>query len=374
MSEATRPLIPYIPRPAGQPRIAIFRGLFLGDMVLAAPALRALRARFPQAEITFIGLPWAREFVARFPAYIDRFVEFVGYPNINEVPVIPERTAQFLAEQRAYGYDLAIQMHGSGGVSNGFVADLGAKVSIGLRESETPDPRLTWSLPYDWDAHEAERWLKLVEGCKLQVEGLNAQPSTFNLQPSTLDLEFPTTAAEERRARALLARASHLSGPLVGLHVGAKDEARRWPASCFYRLGDALVDQVRARIVLTGSAGERALTAWVQRQMHGPALDLAGATDLGTFAALIGQLDLLITNDTGAAHLAAAMGTPSITLYGQTRPDNWAAPDRERHRVIDAPAVVPDAADGAEALARLPVTVVLDEALDALDTRERVIA
>src|SRR5947209_212463 len=110
-------------------RIAIFRALYLGDLLLSIPAIRAIRAQFPRAEITLIGLPWAATFAQRYSCYMDRFVEFVGYPGIQEVPVVPGRSNQFLAEQQAYGYDLAIQMHGSGLISNSFILSLGARVT-----------------------------------------------------------------------------------------------------------------------------------------------------------------------------------------------------------------------------------------------------
>src|SRR5690349_237428 len=93
-------------------RIAIFRALQLGDLLVAVPALRSIRAGFPGAEITLIGLPWAASFAARFDRYIDRFVPFEGYQGIQEVPYDPARSQAFIAEQRAYGYDLVIQMHG----------------------------------------------------------------------------------------------------------------------------------------------------------------------------------------------------------------------------------------------------------------------
>src|SRR5690349_22474426 len=140
-------------------RIALFRALFLGDLLCATPAFRALRHRFPEAGITLIGLPWAQEFVERLPT-IDRLLPFAGYPGIDEVPVDEARVAAFLAEARATRYDLAIQLHGSGEVSNGFVAALGARATLGYRNG--PDDRLTLSLPWDDDAHETTRWTDLV--------------------------------------------------------------------------------------------------------------------------------------------------------------------------------------------------------------------
>ncbi|MPZ13114.1 MAG: hypothetical protein GEU73_01590 [Chloroflexi bacterium] len=81
-------------------RIVVVRALYLGDMLIAVPALRALRRRFPGAEMTLIGLPWAAD-LARRLGYVDRFLEFPGFPGIPEAPVEPERTEAFLVEARA---------------------------------------------------------------------------------------------------------------------------------------------------------------------------------------------------------------------------------------------------------------------------------
>src|SRR5437588_584899 len=101
-------------------KIAVFRALFLGDLLCSVPALRALRQRFPEAEISLIGLPWATEFVQHCP-YIDQLVVFPGYEGIAEVPYDQARTTAFLRTAQAESYDLALQMHGDGNVSNSFV-------------------------------------------------------------------------------------------------------------------------------------------------------------------------------------------------------------------------------------------------------------
>src|ERR687897_1810383 len=93
--------------------------------------------------------------------------------------------------------------------------------------------------------------------------------------------------------------------------------------------------------------------------MTATALDLAGMTNLGELAAVISSLDLLITNDTGVSHVAAATRTPSVVLFGPTRPDRWAPLDRRRHHVIDATTSSGAPTDGAAALQRLSVDQVL---------------
>ena len=333
-------------------KIAVFRALFLGDLLCAVPAFRALRRHYPQAEITLIGLPWAAEFVQRVP-YIDRFVAFPGYDGIHEVAYSPSQTPAFLRSFQAGGYDIALQLHGDGHVSNGFVAALGARLSLGYRRDA--DNRLGFSLPYDPKQHEVERWLRLVAALGAPTDDRR--------------IELVTTEADERQAIELLGDASSEvdRGPLVALHAGAKDAARRWPPERFGAVGDALVNQFGARIVLTGSAGEREITAAVQQAMHHPALSLVGATDLGGFAAVLRRVDLLLSNDTGASHVAAATCTRSIVLFGPSRPKQWAPLDRERHQVIDALALT--GADPSIALQQLPVEPVLSACVAALKNK-----
>jgi ADP-heptose:LPS heptosyltransferase len=316
-------------------RIAVFQALNLGDLLCTTPALRAIRGRFPTAEITLIGRPWAEAFVARLST-VDRFLPFPGFPGIAESP---SSAAQVVPHWPRF--DLAIQMHGSGEVSNGFVATLAATHSVGFGAPE--DRRLTTVLSWVESESEPLRWLRLADA--------------VGAAPADLDLEFPVTAAERARAAALIGPPDER--PVIGLHAGSSLPSRRWPAESFAELGDRLAERRQARIVLTGSDQERSLTASVRRMMSAPAIDLAGMTDLGEFAAVISALDLLVTNDTGASHVAAATRTPSIVLYGPSRPERWAPLDRRRHRVIDAASYHGAPADGTTALQALSVDDVL---------------
>jgi ADP-heptose:LPS heptosyltransferase len=353
-------------------KIAVLRALFLGDLLCATPALRALRERFPAAEITLIGLPWARELVDRLSS-VDRLLAFPGYGGIPEVEYAPERTAAFLAEARAYGYDLAIQMHGDGGITNGFVAELGARQTLGYRPG-AEDPRLDMSLPYLPHEHEVLRWLRLIEklqivNCKLEI----ALPEFTICNLQSTRIEFPLDEADYARADELLYVPS--DAPLVGLHPGSKLPSRRWPAQQFGALAEALIERYGARIVITGGASEWHIAAAVRRAMHHPALDLTGDTDLGTFAAAIARMDLLVTNDTGASHVAAASGTPSVAIFGPSRPHQWAPLDRELHRIVDAWALAGYPPDPVGALHGLPLEPVLQACEELLGgaPRERAV-
>jgi len=313
-------------QPGGEPRrIAVFRALYLGDLLLAVPALRALRAGFPQAEITLIGLPWAASFASRFQRYIDRFVEFAGYPGISEAPVNFERIQHFLDEQRAYGYDLVVQMHGSGQTSNAVVLALGGRATVGytIGTSSRVSRALTRSAPYPVDRPEV--WRNL---------GLAALLGCTKLDPA---LEFPLRAEDRAEAAALLRSLPQGKRPLIGFHPGASRPARRWPARYFAAAADELARELDGNVVFTGGPGEEPIVQQVIDQMTMQALNLSGKTSLGSLAAIISALDLFISNDTGPAHLADALATSSITIFGPSEPRRWAALDRANHPIMQQP-------------------------------------
>jgi ADP-heptose:LPS heptosyltransferase len=298
-------------------RIAVIRALYLGDLLLAIPALRALRAGFPTAEITLISLPWAASFAERFAHYIDRFREFPGFPGIAEVPYDPHRTGHFLAEELQHRYDLVIQLHGSGATSNPFALALGGRLTAGFYEGVVPEG-MTIATPYPRCLPEIERNLRL--------------PAVLRCPADDRALEFPLTSEDQREAEALLAGLP-VDAPLVGIHPGAKIPARRWPPKRFAEVADALASR-GATVVITGGPDEEPVCHAVAATMQSEPLLLAGKTSLGGLAAVINRLDLFISNDTGPAHLAIACDTPSVVVFGPSEFRRWAPLDRERHRVV----------------------------------------
>ncbi|MCL5962623.1 MAG: glycosyltransferase family 9 protein, partial [Chloroflexi bacterium] len=236
-------------------KIAIVRALHLGDLLLAVPAFRALRKRFPEAEITLIGLPWAKEFVRRFSAYLDRWVQFPGFPGMLEVEVDWSRTRDFLKSSRAYGYDLAIQMHGDGSVSNKFTALLGARLTAGYRRPDLPSPRLTHTLPYPEGMKEVLKHLRLVEALGARYGDAGTE---FPLYPYDFDELRQLPGAKELEGQ----------NPIVAIHAGARPPARRWYPERFASVADWLVAEHQATVVLCGGPGEEYLSQAVPERMR----------------------------------------------------------------------------------------------------------
>jgi ADP-heptose:LPS heptosyltransferase len=305
----------------GKPqRIAVFRALQLGDLLCAVPALRAIRTGFADAEITLIGLPWAEGFVRRFRRLVDRFVEFPGFPGLPEC--LPNLAAlpAFLADAQATQYDLAIQMHGRGDLSNSIVAALAARLSAGFcpPAGSCPDPLRF--LPWPENGTEIHRCIALTDFLGLPRCGDR--------------LEFPLDDEERAQAVALLAHRHLVPRGFVCVHPGARLYTRRWPAEHF-----ALVAQDIVRrgftVVLTGSAEEALLTRRIARELPPRAVvDLAGQTTLGAFAALLQHARLLVSNDTGVSHVAAALRVPSVVVCCGADPQRFAPLDHALHEVL----------------------------------------
>ncbi len=321
-------------------RIAVVRVLQLGDMLVAVPALRALRAGYPDAEITLIGLPWAASFAARLDRYVNRFLPFPGWPGINEVPYDEARTEQFLVEARAHDYDLVIQMHGSGGQSNPFALALGGRVTAGYYDAPHPPTisptsgkgvrgegegeGILWpAAPYPHDQPEVLRNLGLIAllGCSDRGAGL----------------EFPLLSEDHTEADALLEPLASDDRPLIGIHAGARPPSRRWPPARFAAVADNLARRHDAHIILIGGPGEEETVDAVAEHMGTRPLNLAGHTSLGGLAALLARLDIFIGNDSGPAHLAEAVGAPTVRLFGPADVDRWAPLDRAWHAVVRHP-------------------------------------
>lgn len=303
-------------------RVVIVRSLpGLGDLLCVIPALRALRMALPNAEITLIGLKQVVPWLQRFASYIDRWVEFPGYPGIPEVSFSAERTVAFLAQMQLAPADLALQLHGNGSCINSFTLLLGATHSAGFFPIEQFCPDADRFLPYPEYEPEIWRHLRLMEFLGIPLQGDQ--------------LEFPLRSSDWEELAAIMAVYPQLNEPFVCIHPGASTPDRCWSIQAFAQVADALASQGR-QIVLTGTSAEQHLTQSVVEAMRFPAIDLAGKTSLGALAVLLKRSQGLICNDTGISHLAAALQVNSVVIFTNSDPNRWAPLDRQRHRIVEA--------------------------------------
>ncbi|NEX60358.1 glycosyltransferase family 9 protein [Noviherbaspirillum sp. 17J57-3] len=302
-------------------KIAIFRALQLGDMLCVVPALRALRAAAPRAHVTLIGMPWATSFAKRYSAYVDELLVFPGHPGFPEQAANLGAFPHFLSEVQRRRFDLALQLHGSGGLSNALLSLFNAERQAGHYVPGQYCPDADRFRPWQEEEHEVLRFVRLMEFLGMPAQGTQ--------------LEFPLGDADFRALQR-----SHADLPAPGtyvcVHPGARLPSRRWIPERFAEVADRLAGQ-GLRVVLTGSPDEAAVVAAVQRSMRMPSLDLSGKTELGALAALIASARLVVSNDTGISHVAAAVATPSVIVSCGSDSVRWAPLDHDRHHVLSAP-------------------------------------
>jgi ADP-heptose:LPS heptosyltransferase len=254
---------------------------------------------------------------------VDELLPFPGADGIPERPPDPAGWEPFLAAAAERRFDLALQVYGDRPAANDVAAALGARLVGGFAPTgwEPPPATRALHLRYPVHLHETERHLRVFEHLGLPAGDRPA-------------MRFPLTAADEAEHAGTLARHGLVPGRYAVLHPGASSPTRRWPASRYAAVGDALVRD-GLTVVVTGGAGERGIGAELLTRMRLPAVDLTGATSLGGLAALLRDSAVLIGNDTGTAHLAAAVGARSVTVFLAGDPVRWAHPGK-RHRAVAA--------------------------------------
>lgn len=300
--------------------VAVFRALPLGELLCAAPALRALRAALPQARVVLAGLPDGAAFARRHPAYVDEFLPFPGHPLLPEQPVRQEALTPFYAEVCARAFDLALQLHDSGEVSNHIVAGFGARAVAGYCQGRGVRSRRTLLLPYPGaGGAEPERLLRLVEAL--------GAPRTDSR------LEFPLEPGDERELADSGLAAALEPGRYLCVHPGPAREGA-WPPQRFAELADRLADEFSLAVVLSGCGDAAPPAEAVARHMRSPAVFAAPPLSPGALGALLQRARLLVCHDGLVSHIAAGLGLPSVVIFARGDIARWAPPDRRRHRCI----------------------------------------
>ncbi|MFM8319467.1 MAG: glycosyltransferase family 9 protein [Chloroflexota bacterium] len=304
-------------------RVAVLRASRIGDFICATPFLRLLRRTLPQAEITLITLPMLCPAAARLDS-LDRVAGFPGFPGLAEQLFEPRRALAFLRRMQARRFDLAIQLQGSGVYANPFTLLLGARRTAGFVRPGDPPGRLDAALPLPDAGHEVQRVLAMAD--------LLGLPRPAGPPPPT---EFPLWPQDHAAAAALLEGAAR---PLIGLHPAARDATRRWSPARFAAAAGELQRRCGGTLVGLGEAAEAPLVERILQDARAPQRSLAGKTSLPALGAVIQRLDLLLTNDSGPAHIAYALGAPTVTIFGGGDPRRYGPPAPGPFRTPAAPA------------------------------------
>jgi len=291
-------------------RILIFRTGAIGDVLMTTPFVRALRNRFPKAHITYFVGRWAKEAIR-------------GNPNIDELIVFDERIFfnvrrmpnifKLIREIKRRSFDVAFILDIS------FVYPLvaylaGIPIRVGF-DRNGEGFALTHKVEYGSVKHHIEYYLDL-----LSFFGVDSSIAPKDMVIAVFKKD------EEYASRLFTSYKVSDKDPVIGVAPGgAKNPGedmpiKRWPLEYYAELIDILVKHLNAKVIVFGGPSDKELAEKLMKLTSVPFIDLIGKTTLKQAAATIRKCRLFITHDSGLMHLAAASGTPTISIFGPTNP------------------------------------------------------
>jgi heptosyltransferase-2/heptosyltransferase-3 len=319
-----------VPAPS---RLLIIKPDHLGDVLLATPALRALRQRHPDAFIVVLVGPWSATILRHNP-HINALLTlpFPGFERQNRRATLlhPYRLLLHSASLlRAGRFDTALLLRDDHwwGAALALLAGIPCRMGYAVPENQ---PFLTTALPWNPAQHVTTQALDLV-AC-LAPKASSLRPTA----PDTLPLTFEPPPHETAWANQWLAQQGFLptvptAPALVVLHPGTGGATKLWLPERWAAVGNTLLERHHLRLLITGGPGEEPLARAVADLLHTPPLMLVGTTSIGQLVALLQHAALVMGVDSGPLHLAVSQHTPTLHLFGPSNAHRfgpWGNPDR----------------------------------------------
>lgn len=302
--------------PRNPARTLLFRLERIGDLLMVLPAIADVRAAAPSAKIDLVVGSWNAE-IARAIDGIDRVITMdpawlARGSGGASLPTLLATARQW----RDAGYDIALNFEPDVR-SNLIVAMTGARWTVGYR-SGGGGAALDQALDYRPSEHTTDNARRLVA-------------SVFDVPPRSPQLRLELPEPSRREAAELIGSRRH---PLVAIHTSGGRPVKQWDPERFATVARTLVDQRDATIVLTGGPGDEAVMDVVRSRLPADrVIDASKASGLLAVGAILERCDLMITGDTGPMHLAAAVGTPIVAVFGPSDPRRY-APRGVHDRVV----------------------------------------
>lgn len=311
-------------------RVLVLKLAHFGDALHILPMLNGLHRARRDVRIDLVVGPWCSFLAEKAQAVSSTFEYVPRYTLFNRGQRARIRSfwdeLRFLFHLRRQRYDLLISTSTTNLPELLLIQGTAARLWLGCSTRLTQEySELPAKLvPYDSRMYEAERVCSLLELIGVKIP------------KGEQSLVFPISAQTEDWA---LARKREwlqgLSRPLIAISPGAGWLGKIWPAECFVELIRCLHDRLNALVVLLGAPSEREVTGAIAMGAGPGSVDLGGQTSLDQLAAIIAQADLFVGNDSGPMHVAAAMRTPSVVLFGPTVASKW-APRGPQFRVLQS--------------------------------------
>ena len=293
-------------------KILIVKLSAIGDVIHTLPALNAIRKKYPDARITWLVEEAAADLVVGHRA-LDRVIVSKRkrwLKNPHRAETLPD-ICKFLRELRDTRYDLILDFQGL--LKSGILIALakgGRKIGFdkGMEHHEHSYIFLNERVPpVDMEVHALTRGMMLLESI-----GIQSREVVFNLPVSDQDRNIANDLLMQHGIKTLEL--------LVAINPMAKWETKLWDNLKFSNLADRLIEQANADVIFTGSQEDSEAIEDIISKMKSEAANLSGKTDLKTLAVLYEKASIVVSTDTGPMHLAAAIGTPVVALFGPTAP------------------------------------------------------